>query len=236
PADPAEGAPVLAEYTDAIVEGELWNREELSRRDRSLVTVAALTATGRTSQLRYHLALALDNDVTPLELSELVTHVAFYAGWPAGTDAASELAQVFRDLHISLEVGDQTLLALDADKEAARKKSVAAVATIAPGLAHFTDDVLFAEVWRRPGLAPRDRSLVTTATLIALGQAEQMPFHLSRALDNGLTETEASEVIAHLAFYCGWPRAFSALGPLGAVFQARHAPPEPGTPTSAARP
>ncbi|MEZ4321817.1 MAG: carboxymuconolactone decarboxylase family protein [Myxococcota bacterium] len=229
--DPAGGAPMLAAYTDTIVHGELWSRPELSQRDRSLITVAALTATGRTSALRFHLGLALDHGVRPNELSELITHVAFYAGWPVGTDAAGELAQVLRDLDLPLEPSDPTPLPLDADKEAARKRSVAAVATLAPGLAHFTDDVLFADVWRRPGLAPRDRSLVTMAVLIALGQAEQMPFHLNRALDNGLTEPEASEVVAHLAFYCGWPRAFSALGPLGSVFQARHpatpaAPPE----------
>lgn len=229
-ADPAVAAPALARYGDTLVDGELWARPELSRRDRSLVTVAALTATGRTSPLRFQLALALDHGVTPMELSELVTHVAFYAGWPAGTDAATELARVLRDLDLALEVGDRPLLTPDPDQEAARKKSVAAVATLAPGLAHFTDDVLFAEVWRRPGLAPRDRSLVTIATLIALGQAEQLPFHLNRALDHGLTEAEASEVVAHLAFYCGWPRAFSALGPLGTVFQARHAPAAPVPP------
>jgi len=90
--DPAGGAPMLATYTEEVVLGELWNRAELSRRDRSLVTVAALTATGRTDQLRQHLGLALDHGLTPVELSELVTHVAFYGGWPAGTDGAAELA------------------------------------------------------------------------------------------------------------------------------------------------
>jgi len=225
--DPAGGAPMLATYTEEVVLGELWHRAELSRRDRSLVTVAALTATGRTDQLRQHLGLALDHGLTPVELSELVTHVAFYGGWPAGTDGAAELASVLHDLDLELHPVDQPLLAFDPDKEATRKASVAQVAKLAPGLAHFTDDVLFADVWRRPGLAPRDRSLVTVATLIALGQAEQMPFHLHRALDNGLTDAEASEVVAHLAFVCGWPRAFSALGPLEEVLQARKTPSHP---------
>lgn len=76
-ADPARGAPVLAQYSDTLVDGELWNRAELSRRDRSLVTVAALTAAGRTSQLRLHLALALDHGVTPLELSPVTTAAAW---------------------------------------------------------------------------------------------------------------------------------------------------------------
>ena len=223
-ANPGDGAPALGHYTDTVVQGQLWDRDALSRRDRSLVTVAALAATGRASQLRFQFAFALDHGVTPVELSELVTHVAFYAGWPNGTDAASELARVFEDLELELEVPDSPPLELDVEREAARKKSVAAVAPLAPGLAHYTDELLFAEVWRRPGLAPRDRSLVTMATLIALGQAEQLPFHATRAMDNGLTQTEASEVVAHLAFYCGWPRAFSSLGPLAEVFEARHAP------------
>lgn len=112
--------------------------------------------------------------------------------------------------------------------EAARRASVARTAgTVAPGLAHYTDEVLFAEIWRRPGLAPRDRSLVTVAALITNGQAEQLPFHLGRAMDNGLTATEAGGVVTHLAFYTGWPRAFSALGPLKAVLEDRSATPAP---------
>ena len=229
-ADPADGAPALATYTDQLVYGELWDRDVLSRRDRSLVTVAALVANGRTSQLQFHFGRALDHGVTPVELSELVTHVAYYAGWPVGTEAAAELASVFRARKLSVDAADPELLALDPDKEAARKQSVARVAVLAPGLAQYTNEPLFSEVWRRPGLAPRDRSLVTVATLIATGQAEQMPFHLGRALDNGLTEPEASEVVAHLAFYCGWPRAFSAVGPLGEVLKARQQPATPEPP------
>ena len=216
-----DGSPALARYTDEVVHQELWSRTELSPRDRSLVTVAALAATGRMPALRWHIGQALDNDLSPAEISEIVTHVAFYAGWPVGTESSAELAKALHDLDIDLEQDDGPLLALDPDEEAARRRSVAAIEPLAPGLVHFTDDVLFGEVWRRPGLAPRDRSLVTVATLIALGQAEQMPFHLNRALDAGLKPSEASEVVSHLAFYCGWPRAFSALGPLGEVLQSR---------------
>ena len=71
--------------------------------------------------------------------------------------------------------------------------------------------MLFGDLWRRPALAPRDRSLVTVAALIANGQAEQMPFHVNRAMDAGLTEAQLSEVVTHLAFYAGWPRAMSAV-------------------------
>ncbi|TWH16084.1 4-carboxymuconolactone decarboxylase [Rhodococcus rhodochrous J45] len=87
-------APKLAELTDEVLFGDVWARPELSRRDRSLITVAALTALGRTDQLRSHLGLALDNGVTREELAELTTHLAFYAGWPAGMSAATTLKQV----------------------------------------------------------------------------------------------------------------------------------------------
>jgi 4-carboxymuconolactone decarboxylase len=87
-------APKLAELTDEVLFGGVWRRPGLSPRDRSLVTVAALTALGRTDQLRSHLGLALENGVTREELAELATHLAFYAGWPAGMSAATTLKQV----------------------------------------------------------------------------------------------------------------------------------------------
>ena len=82
---------------------------------------------------------------------------------------------------------------------------------VAPKLAQLTDDVLFGDVWARPELAPRDRSLITVAALIANGNTEQLSGHLARAMENGLTETELAEVITHLAFYAGWPRAMCAV-------------------------
>ncbi len=82
---------------------------------------------------------------------------------------------------------------------------------IAPKMAQLTDDVLFGDVWARPGLSPRDRSLITVAALIANGNTEQLGGHLQRAKANGVTEAEIAEIITHLAFYAGWPRAVSAV-------------------------
>jgi 4-carboxymuconolactone decarboxylase len=92
------------------------------------------------------------------------------------------------------------------------------IGDFAPKLVSLTDDVLFGDVWERTELSKRDRSLITVAALIAGGNTEQLPGHLARARDNGLTETELKEVITHLAFYAGWPRAMSAVAVAKQVF------------------
>jgi 4-carboxymuconolactone decarboxylase len=85
------------------------------------------------------------------------------------------------------------------------------MAEIAPKLRELTDQVLFGDIWERPGLSKRDRSLITVSALVALNRTEQLRFHLQRALANGLTREELIEVITHLAFYSGWPTAVSAV-------------------------
>ena len=94
------------------------------------------------------------------------------------------------------------------------------VEDFAPKLAELTDDVLFGDVWERAELSKRDRSLITVAALIANGNTEQLTGHLNRAKQNGLSETELAEVIIHLAFYAGWPRAMSAVRVARDVFKS----------------
>jgi 4-carboxymuconolactone decarboxylase len=89
---------------------------------------------------------------------------------------------------------------------------------IAPHLTEISNSVLFDDVWRRPGLSPRDRSLVTVASLIALYRSNELPFHLRKALENGVTRDELIETITHLAFYSGWPTASTALGVARQIF------------------
>jgi 4-carboxymuconolactone decarboxylase len=93
------------------------------------------------------------------------------------------------------------------------------VGDFAPKLAELTDEVLFGDVWERAELSKRDRSLVTVAALIANGNTEQLTGHLKRAKENGISEAELSEVITHLAFYAGWPRAMSAVKVAKEVFK-----------------
>ena len=86
-----------------------------------------------------------------------------------------------------------------------------AIGDIAPKLAELTDEVMFGDVWERPQLSKRDRSLITCAALIATGKTEQMGFHFPRAIENAVTQEELVELITHLAFYVGWPNAMSAV-------------------------
>ncbi|MWV58847.1 carboxymuconolactone decarboxylase family protein [Rathayibacter sp. VKM Ac-2754] len=94
------------------------------------------------------------------------------------------------------------------------------IGDFAPKLVSLTDDVLFADVWARPELSPRDRSLVTITALITGGNAAQLPYHLNYGKENGLTETEIIEAITHVAFYAGWPKAMSAITVAKQVFSA----------------
>jgi len=84
------------------------------------------------------------------------------------------------------------------------------IGDVAPKLTELTEDILFGDIWERPVLSKRERSLITVATLVALNRTQQLPFHLQRALDNGLKKEEIIELITHLAFYAGWPTAMSA--------------------------
>src|SRR5439155_25257970 len=122
-------------------------------------------------------------------------------------------ARVAKDVFAQRDIGvDQLpaasvqLLPLDEAAEAERAKRVGEqFGTVAPGVVQYTTDVLFRDLWRRPDLAPRDRSLVTVSALIATGQAAQLPYHLNRAMDYGLTQPQAADVLTHLAFYTAGP-------------------------------
>lgn len=222
-----ETVPPLADYTDEVLFADVWARPDLSPRDRSLITVSALVAGGHTAQMRGHFNRALDNGITPVELGETITHLAFYAGWPNAMSSVAVAREVFAARGIAADAllsPPAEPLAVDETRETARAASVDAnVRPTVSALADYTDRVLFADLWLRPQIAPRDRSLVTVAALIAGSKSEQLPFHLSRAMDAGLTREQVSEVVTHLAFYTGWPNAMSAVPVVKSVFDDRPA-------------
>jgi 4-carboxymuconolactone decarboxylase len=218
-------SPALERYTQDIVRGDLWKRPDLSPRDRSIVTLAALISRNQTVELASCLELALDSGVKPREISEIITHLAYYSGWAPAMSAVAVMKEVFARRHIGadeLPKASPEPLPLNEAAEAERKNRVEQqFGTVAPGVVQYTTDVLFRDLWLRPDLAPRDRSLVTVSALVANGQVAQMPYHLNRAMDNGLTQPQAAEVLTHLAFYVGWPNVFSALPVAKEVFEKR---------------
>ena len=217
-------APALETYTRERLLGEVWKRPGLSPRDRSIVTLAVLIARNQTIEMPFYLNRALDAGVEPREISEILTHLAFYSGWENAMSAVAIARDVFARRGIEAEArgASSKPLPLDEAAEAQRAaRNEQMFGAVAPGVLQYTTEILFRELWLRPDLAPRDRSLVTVSALVASGQVAQMPYHLNRAMDNGLTQAEASEVFTQLAFYTGWPNVFSALPVAKEVFEKR---------------
>ena len=206
-------APGLADYTDRVLFGDVWKREALRLRDRSLVTISALIATGKTAQLTGHLGRALDNGVTPAEVSAVLTHLAFYVGWPNAVSAVAVADEAFAKRGI--RVPDDPV---DHGTAPAAASSNASEQDVAPKLAELTRSVLEGDLWRRTDLTARDRSLVTIAALAAAGETDALGGEINRGFAGGLTRDEITEAITHIAFYAGWPRAQSALPVLSRAF------------------
>jgi 4-carboxymuconolactone decarboxylase len=218
-------SPALERYTRTSIEGDLWKRPGLSPRDRSIVTTSALIARNQTNSMFHYFNIALDNHVKPAELSEIITHLAFYSGWSNAFSAVAIAKDIFGQRGIGqdqLPPASPELLPINEATEADRAARVQQdFGQVAAGVVQYTTDLLFRDLWLRPGLMPRDRSLVTVSALVASGQAAQVAYHFNRAMDNGLTKAQASEVLTHLAFYAGWPNVFSALPVVKAVFEKR---------------
>lgn len=218
-------SPALARYTSSTLLGDLWNRPQLSARDRSIVTLSVLIARNQTVEMAYYLNLALDNGLKASEISEIIAHLAFYSGWGNAASAVVATKAVFAQRGITAEqlpAASRELLPIDEAAEAQRFSTVEKnFGAVAPGVTQYTTDALFRDLWLRPDLAPRDRSLVTVSALVANGQVTQLTFHLTRAMDNGLTKSQASEVMTQLAFYAGWPNVFSALPVVKEILEKR---------------
>ena len=217
--------PALEKYRQGTLFADVWKRPGLSARDRNIATLATLIARNQTIEMAFYLNLALDNGVKPSEISEIITHLAFYSGWANAMSAVAVTKDVFAARQIGtdqLPAASPSPLALNEAAEADRAKRVGdQFGAVFPGVVQYTTDVLFRDLWLRPGLAPRDRSLVTVSALIASGQFAQLTGHLNIGMNNGLTQPEIAEAITHLAFYVGWPNVFSAMPVAKDVFEKR---------------
>lgn len=213
-------APGMAALTDDVLFGDVWRRPELSPRDRSLVTISTLIATGKSSVLAGHLGRALDNGLLPSEASGVLAHLAVYAGWPSAVSALDVYDHVYATRKIdtaALRAVGPRLPAPASD--VARAKALSEeLGGIAPKFVQLTNEVIFDDLWRRPDLSARDRSLVTIAALAATGDADQLDPYVRRGLENGLTRDQIAEALTHLGFYAGWSKAMAAMTAVGRPF------------------
>jgi 4-carboxymuconolactone decarboxylase len=206
-------APGLAALTDDVLFSDVWRRPELSARDRSLVTISALIATGKPAQLAGHLGRALTNGVQPTEASGLLAHLAIYCGWPSAVSAL----EIYEQVYTARKVDTVALWAVTPrlpapGSDIARAKAVNdELGAIAPKFVQLTNSVVFDDLWRRSDLSLRDRSLVTIAALAAMGDDNQLDLYLRRGLESGLTSAQITEALTHLGFYAGWPKATKAM-------------------------
>jgi alkylhydroperoxidase/carboxymuconolactone decarboxylase family protein YurZ len=154
-------SPALEQYSrDTLFDG-LWNRPELSPRDRSIITISVFITRDQTAALQAYLRVALDSGVKPSEISEIITHLAFYAGWGNALSAAPATKDVFAQRGIGADQmpgASPQLLPLDQAAEDQRATRVGEqFGAVAPELVQNTTDILFRDLWLRPGLAPREQ-------------------------------------------------------------------------------
>jgi 4-carboxymuconolactone decarboxylase len=194
--------PYLADLLNEWMYGEVWERPDLSKRDRSLATIAVAQALGASSELRAHLGRGLDNGVTQTEIAEVVTHVAFYSGIPGAVNASRVAAAVFEARSLPMPEADHPA---------------------APYLDTLVDGVL-AETWARPELSPRERSLITVAVAQTLYATDELRAQMERALETGVTPEALAEVVAQVTLYSGFPMGVNASRTAGEVFRARGVP------------
>lgn len=211
------GSPYLRELRNSLVYGEIWERPQLSKRDRSLITIAVLQALTR-EELAIHIPRGLDNGLTAEEISEIILHVTFYAGWPTGVQASLTAAEAFEARGLSLGELPRAPTGSEASTPSGLSDAYAAV----PRLGALRNSLLYGDIWERPLLSKRDRSLITVAINQAMYVTNELRLHIDRALDqNGVTPQELSEVVLHVTFYAGWPAAVNAGRLLTAALEAR---------------
>ena len=209
--------------------GEMWSRPQLSRRDRSLMIISVLAAQSRDEELVLHTKIGLRHGLTRDEIEEINLHIAAYAGYPAAMAASRYIDEAFcqefdvekiTDRKPADHIGDDERLSRAADVRKTLTGGKASddplqdMENIRAQLGDLGDWVMkwaFGEIWSRPQLSRRDRSLVVIAILAALGQEAELAFHVPGGLNHGLTAEEIEEMMTHMCLYIGFPRAVDGM-------------------------
>jgi alkylhydroperoxidase/carboxymuconolactone decarboxylase family protein YurZ len=215
-ADVSSVSPALGKYIAEKLVGEVWGRPWLSKHDRCIVTLSCLIARNQTNAMPHYFIKALNNGITPGELSEIITHLAFYSGVPNAMSAVAVAKDVFANLGISqAELPSTDPLMLDKKEALPGDENRVAfiqqnIAPLSVGFAKYTNELLYGEVWLRSGLSLRSRSLATVCAMIAAGDIQFLGLYMARAVEHGITQQEMGEALAQLAFYAGWPKLIAA--------------------------
>ena len=215
-----DAAPYLGEIRNNYLYGDIWERPGLSARDRSMITVAVNQALYATNELRLHMGRALDNGVTQTEISEIIAHVLWYSGFPTGVNAARVAAEVFKERGLPITPPGASSRQPPVDPEIEFPGAFPQT----PYLRDMLNQLVYAETWKREELSPRDRSMITVAVGTALYASSEVRHHVGRALDNGVTQEEISEIIIHVTFYSGFPTGVNAARVAAEVFEAKGLP------------
>ena len=218
--------------------GELWSRPDLSRRDRSMVVLAALvTLGGQPMEVRVHTRGALNHGMTREEVEEVLVHLSAYAGFPRAIGSFREVQEVFKALdggkkqpaHEPAERKDDAQRRRDGLDVARTLRDLASGAEAESAYMEGLDqrfgrfaplalNYLLGEVWARPQLTRRDRSIVSMTSLAVQGRMEELRIHVEGALNHGVTRDEIEEVFGQLLGYAGWPTGYAALRTARAAF------------------
>jgi 4-carboxymuconolactone decarboxylase len=210
------------------VVGSMWSRPQLPRRDRSLLVISVLAAQARDEELEAHAGIGLLNGLKPEEIEEILLHVAAYAGFPAAMASSRRIDKALLAASGAEKITGRVAAAEKSDAERDRDGAVVLAKILgetsprdpAEGLAWMEEQLgevgvvayrwAFGEIWSRPQLSARDRSIVVISILVWLGATAELAFHAPAGLRHGLTRVEIEEIVNHLSLYAGIPRAVEA--------------------------
>ncbi len=219
--------------------GEIWSRPQLSRRDRSLVVISSLTAMSRDVELAHHIEGGLNHGLTPDEIDEIMVQLSAYVGMPLALGGAMAVGRVLaaRDGVEERRTPPSSLVTKDAKTRREDGKDVlrtllgmpegtdlsfaeTATADQLGDMGHLVLDYAFGDIWSRPQLGRRDRSLVVVSALTAQNQTHELEIHLGGALNHGVTRSEIEEVMMTMVLYGGFPKAIDGMQIAKKVFEA----------------
>lgn len=232
----AERSGAFGGYVVDYVFGQVWQGSELSRRDRNLAALAMLGALDRYNAFRVHVGFTEANGLSREEVTEVALQVAGYSGFPAGSELMGVLQRLWSEVDgepyrfAAAERKDDEQRHRDAvdvqrtltGRETAQDpgEALAGMERIGP-VGKLAFEFAFGDLWSRPELSRRDRSLVVVSILVALNKPDELQFHIPGALNHGVTETELAGVMATAAPYCGFPRAVEGYRTLRRILRER---------------